>query len=113
MSSFSTYHSYFVVSIETAYELEQNFELKSAKSLRREFVQKQKQLNKFANDYKMAIKTTDFKQNIKVEQKLNSQLAEINNYLQFLDKVLAINVVTSTGYYMFIKEIIAYSHLLM
>ncbi len=104
-------HFYSLV-IDESYELEAEFNLNAAKHLRKSLVQKEKQVAKLIHDYESSLQLVSFNNNQYTEQTIRQQLAIMQSISTFNTTVLTIDVKSPTGYYMFIKDIIAYSHLL-
>ncbi len=107
----SLLHFYSLV-IDDAYELEANFNLNQAKHLRKSLVQRERQVTKFIHDYESSLELVTFNNNIETKETIEKQLEIMKSISLFNSTVLAIDVKSPTGHYMFIKDIIAYSHLL-
>lgn len=112
MSYFDRLLHFYSLTLDQAYELESNFDLKQAKHIRKSIVQKEKQVAKLIHDYESSLQLVSFNNNVDTEETIREQLAIMMSISTFNQTVLKIDVVSPTGYYMFIKDIIAYSHLL-
>lgn len=98
--------------VDQAFDLNENFNLKQAKLLRKSILQKDKQLKKLIRDYNSSLELIEFNSSQESKETIVNQLAIMNEMVEFNATVLAIDVISPKGYYMFIKDIIAYSHLL-
>lgn len=112
MSYFDRLLHFYSLTIDEAYALEANFDLRQAKHIRKSLVQKEKQVAKLIHDYESSLQLVSFNNNLETEETIKSQLAIMQSISLFNNTVLKIDVVSPTGYYMFIKDIIANSHLL-
>lgn len=112
MSYFDRLIHFYQTLVEDAYQLEEEFDLKRAKQLRRSIDARQRQIGKFIHDYNTSLELTDFSNNEETKQTIEAQLDLLLQIESFNTIVLKINVKTPTGYYMFIKDIIAYGHML-
>lgn len=112
MSYFDRLLHFYSLVIDDSFELESDFDLNRAKHLRKSLVQKEKQVAKLIHDYESSLQLVSFNTNHITEQTIRQQLQIMKSISEFNSTVLAIDVKTKTGYYMFIKDIIAYSHLL-
>lgn len=112
MSYFDRLLHFYCLTLDQAYELEVNFDLKQAKHIRKSIVQREKQVAKLIHDYESSLQLVSFNNNHQTEQTIQNQLEIMQAISTFNHNVLKIDVVSPTGYYMFIKDIIAYSHLL-
>lgn len=112
MSYFDRLLHFYSLVIDEAYELEENFDLKHAKQIRKSLVQREKQVAKLIHDYESSLQLVSFNNNEQTLQTIEHQLQIMQSISLFNQTVLAIDVVSPTGYYMFIKDIIANSHLL-
>ncbi len=112
MSYFDRLLHFYQVAIEQAYELEADYNYSQAKLLRKSINQKQKQVAKLIHDYESSLQLVSFNSNDDVRETIENQLAIMQSIESFNLAVLEIEVKTKTGYYMFIKDMIAHSHLL-
>ncbi|WOO87662.1 hypothetical protein RZE82_01645 [Mollicutes bacterium LVI A0039] len=112
MSYFDRLLHFYSLLIDEAYELEADFDLKKARHIRKSLVQKQRQVTKLIHDYQTSLSLVEFNNNTETEATIENQLLIMQSISEFNTTVLKIDVVTPKGYYMFIKDIIAYSHLL-
>ncbi len=112
MSYFEQLIHFYQTTIECAYNLEADFDLKQAKSLRKSLVQKDKQVAKLIHDYEASLQLVSFNNNQDAKQTIKDQLALMQSVFEFNSIVLRYDVKTPKGYYMFIKDIIAHSYLL-
>lgn len=103
------FYSYIV---DEAFDLNENFNLKQAKLLRKSILQKDKQVKKLIRDYNSSLELIEFNSSQESKETILHQLKVMTEIVKFNDTVLAIDVISPKGYYMFIKDIIAYSHLL-
>ncbi len=112
MSYFDRLLHFYQLVVSEAYELEANFNLNHAKQIRKSLVQKEKQVAKLIHDYESSLQLVSFNNNVDTEATIRQQLEIMQMISEFNTTVLKINVKTKTGYFMFIKDLIAYSHLL-
>lgn len=112
ISYFDRLLHFYTLTVEHAYELEANFDLKTAKHIRKSLVQREKQVTKLIHDYNSSLELVEFNNNYETKETITNQLEILISISEFNQTVLKIDVVSPTGYYMFIKDIIAYSHLL-
>lgn len=112
LSYFDRLLHFYQTVIEEAYELEAEFDKNKAKHLRKTIVQRDIQISKFIHDYETSLELVSFNGNIETEETIRNQLEILTEINTFNQTVIKIEVKTPVGFYMFIKDIIAYSHLL-
>ncbi len=112
MSYFDRLLHFYSRVVEEAYELEADFNLNHAKSIRKSLVQKEKQVAKLIHDYESSLQLVSFNNNDATHATISNQLQIMKSISNYNCQVLTIEVKTRTGYYMFIKDLIAYSYLL-
>lgn len=112
LSYFDRLLHFYQTIVEEAYELEAEFDKNKAKHLRKSIVQRDIQISKFIHDYQTSLELVSFNDNLETEETIRHQLEILTRLNTFNKHVLKIEVKTPVGYYMFIKDIIAYSHLL-
>ncbi len=108
MSYLSTLLHFYTNVIDEAYELDNNFDIKQARHIRKNIIRKQTQVKKIIHDYEITLSEISDVDN--VNQQIAAQLDTLNAINCFNEHVLKINVITASGYKMFIKDIISYSH---